>query len=81
MLPADACDKMREIWDEIEDDQCEVTLKNFVKRFNKLGIKFTEAVAFHIPIIKKNVILKKVLFELGYKYENLPQKCKWEEFR
>lgn len=53
---------MKEVWDLLEDDKAEVEVKDFVRRINKLGVHFNEAPAFNIPLIKKTINLKKVLF-------------------
>ncbi len=53
---------MKEVWDLLEDDKAEVEVKDFVRRINKLGVHFNEALAFNIPLIKKTINLKKVLF-------------------
>ena len=41
-------------------------------RLNKLSMKFTETVVFTVPILKRNVTLKRVLFDLQYKTDKLP---------
>ncbi len=72
---------MKEVWDLLEDDKAEVEVKDFVRRINKLGVHFNEALAFNIPLIKKTINLKKVLFQIAYKESDLPDKIKWEDFQ
>lgn len=78
VLHDDVWDKIKEIWEKIQDVEEKVRLAELVQKINKLSVKFSEAVAFQVPKIHRNIPLKKVLFDLQYKTKKFAGDATWD---
>lgn len=65
----------------MQDETGKVNMRELVQRVNKLGIKLSEAPAIEVPIIKRVISLKKVMFELYSKAKKIPEHVSWMDFR
>lgn len=52
-----------------------------MQHITKLGVKFSEASALEVPLIKRKISLRKVLFELHSKAKKLPEHITWLQFK
>ena len=80
-LAGEVWEKMKEVWQELQDERSCVQVRSFVRRFCRLGVHYTEAPAIEIAKIKRTINLKKVLFELAYKSSYETDIIEWEWFR
>ena len=65
VLDADIEGKIKEVWDECEDNSEKVDLSSFFQKISRMGVHFTEAIVIEIPVLQKRInLLKQVVTNL-----------------
>lgn len=80
-LKDEVVERIKEIFDELQNVEARVETKELIYKINKLGVKYSEATAVEVPILKRKVNLKKVLFELFFKSKAMPVSITWKQFK
>lgn len=61
-IKEEVLERIKEIFDGLQDVDARVETKELIYKINKLGVKYSEATAVEVPILKRKINLKKVLF-------------------